>query len=126
MAKFSAEFIPERQALLITEHTDFKLGTDGKDLTETIKRAFDQYHDLFFVVVDSRASTFSFDDLLVGVNHVAKVLAPLPLKSFVIVSSNLAKQAAARGMQHDLFGNIPSATFETMEEAFDYIAMIRD
>ena len=126
MAKFSVEFIPERQALLLTEYADFKLGTDGKDLTEAIKRAFGQYHDLCFVVVDSRASTFSFDDLLVGVNHVAKELTPLPLRAFVIVSSNLAKQAAAKGMQHDIFGHIPSASFSTMEEAFNYIDMIRD
>ncbi len=126
MAKISTEFMPERQALLITEHADFKLGPDAQELTDAVKKAFGQYPALRFIVVDSRASTFSFDDMLVGVNHIAKELAKVPVKAVVIVAPNAMKQASAKGMKHDLFGNIPSAAFGTIEEAFDYIAKIRD
>jgi len=133
----SSEKVDIVEPFVIEEHFDegyvqavlteaWNTGQDTIPLGHALVSSFEAVDFPVWLVVDFSASTWSLEDAISGANLATRTgitfLRHENMRMLIVVGATRLVNAAASGMNSQVFGNIPVKIVKSLDEAYAYIA----
>jgi hypothetical protein len=125
MERFTLEILPDGPTVLVTFLADWRLNPDYDPFALAAANAMSSLNQPAFLLIDFHLLQIGVEDVILGASRAAResgaVLKHPNFREFVVVRASTLIEVAARGLQSDMFGNVPVAIFPTLEEGLAYI-----
>jgi hypothetical protein len=105
---------------------------EARNVTDDLLTTIDQIMEhldaadepLYYIANFSRGMKLSLQDVIRAANQAARgsntMLHHPNLREFLVVTDTRIIDLAARGLDSEIFGNVPVSVFQTLEEALEY------
>ena len=121
---FSVEQLPQEPIVISTLHEDMAFLSEMTDLQYAVREILEGSDEPLFLIVDLQLS-MGFEEMLVGANAVGRGEQPVwhhpKIRQVVLVAPSDFLQTVAKGMSHEMFGNLNIQVVKTRDEALEYI-----
>lgn len=117
---YTIELLPDEPIIIETWQSDYNPETDSTKAAQEIISLMDQIGKPVTVIVDMRAKTLSFDDLVLLAKKASSEDAPAQhpnQRRRIIVTDSEAISLAAKGLNSEVFGHLAVELATSMEEA---------
>lgn len=126
MTGFTVEKLENFPALLATWLPDFEFGKHAQNYSVSVQNALNEQTDPVFYIMDMTPNDkMSFQELIEGSSMAARGSNPNfhhpMVQGVLLVTKNIATQAAAKGLKSDTFGNVNAHVFTSLDDALAFV-----
>lgn len=117
---YSIKMLPGEPIIVETWDADYNPQTDGRNAAQEIITLMDAMGEPVTVIVDMRAASLTFDDILLMAKSASSESAPSRhpnQRRRIIVTDNSVISTAAKGLDSEVFGHIAIDIATSMDEA---------
>ena len=126
MSGYTVERLPDEPIILHNILADWNVSRDITDSIDECVRLLDEAAEpIYFITVMSDDVSISFHDLLVASTKLARgsnaLMHHRNLKQYLVVTHSAPMKMAVKGLNSEVFGNVPTAAFDTLDDALAHI-----
>ncbi len=122
---FKVELLSGEPIILNTWYADFDFANEEPMAKSDIKQLLDRANGPTHLINNWLAFSHSLEELMVGASGTTRGDNPLfhhpNIGKIVFVTTSATMKTAAEGMASEQWGKVQIATFETLDEALDYV-----
>jgi hypothetical protein len=121
---YKIEILPNEPIILETWDADYNPSIDASKAAQEIIQIMDAANGPMSVIVDMRAKTFNFNDILLMAKLSSGSSAPShhpKQRKRVIVTDSRLISTAAKGLDSDIFGHIKLDIADNLEDALKLV-----
>jgi hypothetical protein len=126
MTGYTVERLPDEPIILHNILADWSVSRDiTNSIDECVRLLNAAIEPIYFITIMADDVSISFHDLLVASTQLARgsnaLMHHRNLKQYIVVTHIGAMKMAVRGLNSEVFGNVSTAAFDTLDEALAYI-----
>lgn len=126
MTGFIIEKLQTQPALVGTWLPNFEFGEHAKAYTASMQAALNEQAEPVYYILDmSQHDKLKLEHLIEGSNMAAMGSNPNfhhPMtRAVLLITNNVATQAAAKGLRSDTFGNVNAHVFASLDDALVFV-----
>lgn len=121
---YNVELLTDMPVLLVTVSGSFSM-EDFFQIMNRVGAILEEQPEPVFHITDFRESEIPLDELMIGANEVARgdvsLFSHPNICENIFVTGSDYMAHVARGLDSEVFGNIPVSVFATLDEALDHV-----
>jgi hypothetical protein len=126
MSGYTVERLPDEPIILHNILSEWNVSRDITNSIDECVRLLDAaVEPIYFITIMADDVPINFHDLLVASTRIARgsnaLMHHRNLKQYLVVTRFAPVKMAVRGLNSEVFGNVPTVAFDTLEEALAYI-----
>jgi hypothetical protein len=126
MAGYTVERLPQEPIILHNILRDWNVSRDITESIDACVRLLDEADEpIYFITIMADDVSISLPDLLVASTRLARgsnaLMHHRNMKQYLVVTRSAPLKMAVKGLNSDVFGNVPTAAFDTLDEAMAHI-----
>lgn len=124
MSTYSVQILPDAPVILSTAFDTWRVSTDMTPFVEEFLSQIQQIDHPVYYIADLTAWQPNFNDVVMAANQSARsanaMLHHPMVREFLVVTDMRLVDLAAKGLNADVFGNVPVKVFQTLDDALAY------